>query len=105
MVAIMAVRPASAAEHNAEEAALQKNAEAFVDAFHRGDAKTLAGLWTADGDYTDQRGRRIKERRILLCRSQLFLELQDCATQLLKLLFQLPATWTRLPCPSAHDPS
>jgi uncharacterized protein (TIGR02246 family) len=54
---------ASQGKDNAqEEAALQKNAEAFVEAFHKGDAKTLAALWTADGDYTDQRGRRIKGR-------------------------------------------
>jgi uncharacterized protein (TIGR02246 family) len=40
-----------------EEAALFKKAEAFVDAFHKGDAKALAGFWTPDGDYTDQHGK------------------------------------------------
>jgi len=72
LAAIPAVRPASAAEQNAEEATLQKNAEAFVDAFHKGEAKTLAALWTADGDYTDQRGHRIKGREAI---EKLFSEL------------------------------
>lgn len=55
-----------------EEAALQKNAAAFVQAFHKGDAKALAILWTADGDYTDQRGHRIKGRDAI---AKLFSEL------------------------------
>jgi uncharacterized protein (TIGR02246 family) len=60
----LAISPGSAnGKDNAQdEAALMKNAEAFVDAFHKGEAKTLAALWTPDGDYTDQRGRRIKGR-------------------------------------------
>src|SRR5436190_7601227 len=45
-----------------EEAALEKNAEAFVEAFHKGDATALAAFWTADGDYTDQTGRRMVGR-------------------------------------------
>jgi uncharacterized protein (TIGR02246 family) len=72
LASIPAAQPESAAEQNAEEAALQKNAAAFVEAFHKGDAKTLAGLWTADGDYTDQRGHRIKGREAI---EKLFSEL------------------------------
>lgn len=45
-----------------EEAALLKNAEAFVEAFHKGDATAVAAFWTADGDYTDQTGRRMNGR-------------------------------------------
>jgi uncharacterized protein (TIGR02246 family) len=45
-----------------EEAALLKNAEAFVAAFHKGDAKALAAFWVADGDYTDQTGHHLKGR-------------------------------------------
>jgi uncharacterized protein (TIGR02246 family) len=45
-----------------EEAALFKNAEAFVEAFHKGDAKALAAFWTADGDYVDQKGHHLKGR-------------------------------------------
>jgi ketosteroid isomerase-like protein len=45
-----------------EEAALLKNAEAFVEAFHKGDATALAAFWTTDGDYTDQTGRRMNGR-------------------------------------------
>jgi uncharacterized protein (TIGR02246 family) len=45
-----------------EETALLKNAEAFVEAFHKGDAKAVASFWTKDGDYTDQTGRTFKGR-------------------------------------------
>jgi uncharacterized protein (TIGR02246 family) len=48
-----------------EEAALLKKAEAFVEDFHRGDAKALAAHWAADGDYTDQRGRYLKGREAI----------------------------------------
>jgi uncharacterized protein (TIGR02246 family) len=44
------------------EAAIQKQAEAFIEAFHKGDAKAVAAFWTADGDYTDQTGRHLQGR-------------------------------------------
>src|SRR5262249_52653247 len=34
-----------------DEAAIQKQAEAFIEAFNKGDAKALAAFWTPDGDY------------------------------------------------------
>jgi uncharacterized protein (TIGR02246 family) len=48
-----------------EEAALVKRAEAFVEAFHKGDAWALAGFWTPQGDYTDQAGRQFKGREAI----------------------------------------
>ncbi|MCE9566972.1 MAG: SgcJ/EcaC family oxidoreductase [Planctomycetes bacterium] len=42
-----------------EEAAILKRAEAFVEAFHKGDAKAIAAFWTPDGDYTDISGKRV----------------------------------------------
>jgi uncharacterized protein (TIGR02246 family) len=48
-----------------EEAALLKNAEAFVEAFHKGDAKAVAAFWTTDGDYTDQTGKLYKGREAI----------------------------------------
>jgi uncharacterized protein (TIGR02246 family) len=42
--------------------ALFERAKAFVEAFHKGDAKAVAAFWTADGDYTDQNGKRLKGR-------------------------------------------
>jgi uncharacterized protein (TIGR02246 family) len=45
-----------------EEAALLKTAEAFVEAFHKGDAKAVAAFWTKDGDYTDMTGHTMKGR-------------------------------------------
>ncbi len=48
-----------------DQAALQKRAEAFVEAFHKGDALALAAFWTPDGDYTDQTGRQLKGREAI----------------------------------------
>jgi uncharacterized protein (TIGR02246 family) len=48
-----------------EEAALLKNAAAFVEAFHKGDAKAVAAFWTADGDYTDESGKLSKGREAI----------------------------------------
>ena len=46
----------------ADKEAIAQSAEAFVEAFHKGDAKALAAFWTPDGDYTDQTGRHLKGR-------------------------------------------
>jgi uncharacterized protein (TIGR02246 family) len=48
-----------------DKEAIAKNAEAFVEAFHKGDARALAAFWTEDGDFTDQTGRHIKGRAAL----------------------------------------
>src|SRR5262249_17388925 len=45
--------------------AIQKEAEAFIEAFQKGDAKAVAAFWTTDGDYTNQNGRLIKGRKAL----------------------------------------
>jgi uncharacterized protein (TIGR02246 family) len=51
---------------NAEaESALMKRAEAFVEAFHKGDAKAVAAFWTTDGDYTDVHGKRLSGRETI----------------------------------------
>ncbi len=47
------------------KAALAKNAEAFVGAFDKGDAKALAAFWAPDGDYTSQTGRHLKGREAI----------------------------------------
>jgi len=39
-----------------------KRAQAFVDAFNKGDAKAVAAFWTPDGDYIDEVGKQIKGR-------------------------------------------
>ena len=49
----------------ADEAALLKRAEAFVEAFHKGDAKAVAAFWTTDGDYTDMGSKRIAGREAI----------------------------------------
>ncbi|MDB5312687.1 MAG: SnoaL-like domain protein [Gemmataceae bacterium] len=61
-----AVRPVSAEPPKGgnpeDEAALLKRAEAFVEAFHKGDAEAVAAFWTTDGDYTDVTGKRLAGR-------------------------------------------
>jgi uncharacterized protein (TIGR02246 family) len=66
--AVPAARSGSAArapDRAKDEAALLKSAEAFVEVFHKGDAKALAAFWTPDGDYTDQTGRHLKGREAI----------------------------------------
>jgi uncharacterized protein (TIGR02246 family) len=63
-----AVRPAAAQSKGgnpADEAALLKNAEAFVEAFGRGDAKALAAFWTPEGDFTDLTGHKLVGREAI----------------------------------------
>lgn len=54
-----------AAEVNPEQAELNKTAEAFVDAFHKGDAKALAAFYTPDADYVDETGQVYKGRETI----------------------------------------
>ena len=42
-----------------------KRAQAFIEAFHKGDAKAVAGFWTPDGEYIDQVGQHFKGRAAL----------------------------------------
>jgi uncharacterized protein (TIGR02246 family) len=62
----LGVRPGPAQQSpgtaEAAKQAIQKHAEAFVEAFHKGDAKALAAFWAVDGDYTDENGRQFKGR-------------------------------------------
>ena len=64
----LSARPASAADpiDNAkEEAAIQKTAEEFAEAFDKGDAKALAAFFTEDGDMIDQEGHQVKGRKAI----------------------------------------
>ncbi len=45
-----------ATDHAQDEAAIRAAAKEYLQALHRGDAKTLATLWTADGDVVDEMG-------------------------------------------------
>jgi uncharacterized protein (TIGR02246 family) len=45
--------------------AITNTAKAFVDAFHKGDAKAVAAFWTPDGDYVDENGRVLKGRKAI----------------------------------------
>ena len=48
-----------------EEAAIQKTAEAFVEAFNKGDAKAVAAFWTPDGDMVDREGHHVQGRKAI----------------------------------------
>jgi uncharacterized protein (TIGR02246 family) len=48
-----------------DKAAIQRNGEGFVEAFHKGDARALAAFWTPDGGYTDETGRHLKGREAI----------------------------------------
>ena len=48
-----------------DKEAIAKNAEAFIEAFGKGDAAALAAFWTPDGDYTTSTGRRFQGREAI----------------------------------------
>lgn len=48
-----------------EAEAIAKRAEAFVAAFDKGDAKAVAAFWAPDGDYTDQKGKKLVGREAI----------------------------------------
>lgn len=48
-----------------DKEAIAQNAEAFLEAFNKGDAKALAAFWTPDGDYTNKSGRHLKGREVI----------------------------------------
>jgi uncharacterized protein (TIGR02246 family) len=59
---------AAAAEdprRKADEEAIRKQSVAFVRAFEQGDVKTLAGLWTEEGEYIDDDGTTLRGRRAI----------------------------------------
>ncbi len=66
VVLTFTLRPVSAlqaAPPDAEQiASITKTAQAFIDAFDKGDAKAVAAFWTPDGDYVQQDGRVLKGR-------------------------------------------
>jgi uncharacterized protein (TIGR02246 family) len=50
-------KPSAADERASELAAIRASSAAFENAFNQHDAKSLAEMWTADGDYIDEAGR------------------------------------------------
>ena len=68
LAAGLLARPATAAEpidKAKEEAAIQKTAEGFVEAFNKGDAKAVAAFFTEDGDMVDREGHTVKGRKAI----------------------------------------
>lgn len=54
-----------AADTDSQDAAVTKTAEAFVEAFNKGDAKAVSEFWTPDGDYVDEDARVLKGRKAI----------------------------------------
>src|SRR5947207_13940764 len=54
-----------AADTDPKIAEVAKTAEAFVEAFHKGDAKAVAAFWTPDGDYVDENSRVLKGQKAI----------------------------------------
>ena len=52
----------AANQQKGDKEAIFNNAKAFVDAFEKGDPKTVAAFWAEDGDYVDLTGRRLQGR-------------------------------------------
>lgn len=56
-------KPAATADPRARElATLRQSAQLFAEAFNRADAKAVAALWTKDGEYIDEAGKRFAGR-------------------------------------------
>jgi uncharacterized protein (TIGR02246 family) len=53
-----------AKEDTAKEV-IAKNGEAFIEAFHKGDAAALAAFWTEDADHTNAAGTHLKGREAI----------------------------------------
>jgi uncharacterized protein (TIGR02246 family) len=61
-----AVSTAAASAIDSEAAtAIRQSADAFVEAFNRGDASAIAALWTPDGEYIDEAGRVFTGRKAI----------------------------------------
>ncbi len=58
-----AAKPSAQVESESPEiAALRAGSEAFVAAFNKADAKAIAAMWTAGGEYIDEAGQRLVGR-------------------------------------------
>jgi uncharacterized protein (TIGR02246 family) len=55
-------RPSGRAGKKSDEAAIRKQAQAFSDAFNKGDLDALAALWTADAEFVREDGKVISGR-------------------------------------------
>ncbi|MEQ8791602.1 MAG: SgcJ/EcaC family oxidoreductase [Pirellulaceae bacterium] len=55
-------KPAASQADDKTMAGLRATTQAYSDAFDRHDAAAVAGMWTADGDYVDDEGRRLSGR-------------------------------------------
>ena len=52
-------------DRDPDRAAIQKSAQAFVDAFNKGNAKAVAALWTPRGEYFEDSGLEVRGREAI----------------------------------------
>jgi uncharacterized protein (TIGR02246 family) len=57
--------PAEQLESSPELAAIRSQSDVFATAFKNADAKAIAALWTEDGEYVDDTGRRFSGRNAI----------------------------------------
>ncbi|MBA4187806.1 MAG: hypothetical protein C0467_07285 [Planctomycetaceae bacterium] len=62
---IPVVSAAAPEDRKADKAGIQKALDAFAGAFQKGDAKSIAALWTTEGDYVSEDGTTISGRMAL----------------------------------------
>lgn len=60
--ALAAKKEKTASVSDPVERAIRATSQAFAKAFNAGDAKAVAALWTADGDYVDEQGKASRGR-------------------------------------------
>ncbi len=61
----LSVGSASAQSADPRQKEIETVASSFVDAFHKGDAKAIAALWTTDADYIDDSGQVTQGREAI----------------------------------------
>src|SRR5437762_12868495 len=64
-ICVSGMQALRAADIDPKIAEVTKTAEAFVEAFHKGDAKAVAALWTPDGDFINENSRVLKGRQAI----------------------------------------
>ncbi len=83
LTAASVVRSAEPAADQSQMAAIHKTIAAVENCFNRGDAKGLAALWTADGDFVGPSGERVVGREKLEAAFRdFFAAHKDCKLQL-----------------------
>lgn len=69
MVSTLGWAQAQDTPKNTDEQAIRQLTQSFVDAFNKGDIKAMAALWTPEGDFVGEDGRKIHFQKQLAARA------------------------------------